>query len=138
MIRISCIKGYKTPTMNNRAVVAMFADDTTVFLSHNNNFHALNMILNYWCIASEAKFNIDKTEIIPIGSPEHCTRIIETRKLHPLHNPIPRNIQVAKNRMAVRILGAWLGNKVNQATVWSTIIDQIKNNFQNGNNHIHP
>src|SRR5260221_7086347 len=56
-----------TPDNHPRAILALFANDTTVFLSKSDNPETLFKILDKWCSASGAKFNRDKTVIIPVG-----------------------------------------------------------------------
>ncbi|EPQ54139.1 hypothetical protein GLOTRDRAFT_44243, partial [Gloeophyllum trabeum ATCC 11539] len=51
-------------------------DDTTIYLRQNDRFDHLTNLLDTWCCASGAKFNTEKTEIIPIGSLAHCNRVI--------------------------------------------------------------
>ena len=65
------------------------------------------MILETWCLASGAKFNIQKTILIPIGTPAHRHSILHTRRLHPSHNPIPPNIKIATDGEPVHALGAF-------------------------------
>ena len=76
---------------------------------------------------SGAKCNIEKTEIIPIGSEQHRRKVIETRKINERDNrPLEHNIRIANDRDAVRILGAWIGNKVNDVTPWEAVLEKIK------------
>jgi ribonuclease HI len=78
------------------------------------------------CRASGAKFNIEKTEIIPIGTEEHRSTIITTRKINPLdQTPLHDQIRIAKDGEATRSLGAWIGNHTNDLTPWETILDKI-------------
>jgi hypothetical protein len=58
-------------------IASLFSDDTTVYLTKNDSFAGLQDILNTWCKASGAKFNIAKTEIIPIGSKEYGEEVIQ-------------------------------------------------------------
>lgn len=60
----------------------MFADDTTVFLHKDDSYKNLVNILEHWCTASGAKFNIAKTEVIPLGKEDYRTNHIELRKLN--------------------------------------------------------
>lgn len=106
LLRTTGFHGYKTPTMTRSAIVSMFADDTTLFLRKGDSFYAMQLLLDLWCIASGAKFNINKTEIIPIGTKTHRDSVVTTRRLHPGHHAVPDNIRIASDGMAVRILGA--------------------------------
>jgi len=95
--------------MNKVLKASLFADDTTVYLSQEDSFQELQAMLNMWCRASGAKFNIAKTEIIPIGTPQHWRNMCETRRLSPNQPPIPGDIHIVKDGEPTRILGAWIG-----------------------------
>ncbi len=41
--------------------------------------------------------------------------VLETRKLNPAHNPIPIGVHIVKDREAIKILGAFVENKVDIA-----------------------
>lgn len=69
---------------------------------------------------------MEKTEIIPIGSPTHRTRVINSRKINPLdQEELDNRIKIAADGEATRFLGAWLGNKINDASPWEPVIDKI-------------
>jgi hypothetical protein len=72
------ITGYSIPGMTLQIVLSLFADDTMVYLSKKDNYQDLKEILELWCLVSGAKFNIDKTEVIPIGSKAHQAALIES------------------------------------------------------------
>ena len=67
-LRLSSLKGFEIPGVENKLITTLFADDTTVFLSQFDKFTDLESIMDKWCIASGACFNVSKTEIIPIGN----------------------------------------------------------------------
>ncbi len=125
MLRCSDLRGYKASGLPDRTVVTMFADDTTVYLSKQDNIDSLTQILDSWCRAAGAKFNIAKTEIIPIGSPQYRQQVIDTRKLHPEAQEIPLNMNIAKEKEAKRFLGAWIGNQTNQEGIWAPTLEKI-------------
>src|SRR6266852_8614902 len=109
----------------------MFADNTNLYLGQNDRMDHVQEILDEWCRASGAKFNIEKTKIIPLGSEAHRATIIETHKLHHLDQvPLDDKIKIAKDRDAIRSLGAWIGNKTNLKTPWEPIIDNIHKNLK--------
>lgn len=128
------IKGITIPGLEAPLKVNLFADDTNLYLSQNDKFDHVRSILSDWCRVSGAKFNIGKTEIIPIGSDTHRQQIISTRKIHPQDTtPLNNNIRIAKDGDAVRSLGAWIGNKVNDLTPWEPIIDRAHKLFERWN-----
>ena len=65
-------------------------------------------------------------EIIPIGTKQHHQDMASTRKINQAdQTPLDNRIKIAKDRDAVRSLGAWIGNKVEDLTPWETILDRM-------------
>ena len=127
MLRESDLEGLRIKGVTERNIAALFADDTTVFLSENDNFSDLQDILQEWCCASKAKFNTQKTEIIPVGPQAYRTEVTNSRKLNTNHPTIPPQIHIAKDGEPVRVLGAFVGNKVDQVNVWVCILEKTDN-----------
>lgn len=130
MIRQSELKGFAIPGLPDRILVSLFADDTTAYLSSDDDFSDLTDILKKWCIASRAKFNEDKTQLIPIGTAEYRASVHSTRRLAPhdeQSQPIPGNMAMVPDGVAVRILGAWLGNDLheNVPKPWADVIVKV-------------
>lgn len=122
MIRKSNLQGFKIPNANQeRLIAALFADDTTIYLSREDKFVDLEKILQKWCKASGAKFNLTKTNILPIGTKEHQQIVIRTRKLNPLHKLIPNNIPIINDNEQIRILGCFIGNNNNSEAIWTPV-----------------
>ena len=120
------MKGLEIPGIEEKVIINLYADDTNLFLSKEDNMDYVQTILDEWCKASGAKFNIEKTEIIPIGKQDHRLKMITTRKLNEREQtPLDERIKIAEDQEAIRILGAWLGNKTNASTPWEPIIDKI-------------
>ncbi|KAL6303158.1 hypothetical protein BKA93DRAFT_692882, partial [Sparassis latifolia] len=126
LLRSSSLHGFHIPGVPDRLITTLFADDTTVYLAESDDFHTLQQILDLWCIAAKAKFNVHKTEIIPIGNPEYRTELITSRKIHPTALPFPSNTHIAKDGEAIRILGGWIGNHVEPTTQWPMVIEKIQ------------
>ncbi len=125
MIRKSAIEGFNIPRCHEVLKAVLFADDTTVYLSSRDDFSLLQKVLDTWCSAAKARFNISKTEIIPIGSVAHRERMAETYRATGSWGNYPRGVHVAQNGEAVRILGAYFGNGINQVGVWSLVLTKI-------------
>ena len=125
MLRDSHLKGLQVAEDTERLISTLFADDTTVFLSEDDDFKDLQAILNKWCRVSGAKFNVKKTVIIPVGSPEYRQSVINTRKLKEDQALIPRDINIAADGTPTRVLGAFIGNKVKQLAVWTPTLEKI-------------
>ena len=114
------------PGIEDAIKITLFADDTNLFLNKDNRLDYIHRILDQWCKVSGARFNIKKTEIILIGKKSHRRMVVETRKINPQDkNPLPPKIQIAHDREAVRILGAWIGNTANNQAPWEPILDAI-------------
>jgi hypothetical protein len=101
MLRLSNLRGFEVSGVENKLITTLFADDTTVFLSQFDNFTDLEAILNKWCIASGARFNVSKTEIIPIGSLSYRKNVIVTRQIHPSQEPLANDIHIAQDQEPV-------------------------------------
>ena len=125
------LTGLVIPGIPEPVKANFFADDTSLFLSETDSFSHVQTLLNGWCRASGAKFNIEKTEIIPIGSEEHRQRVIDTRKINQWNDEsLSDRIRIAKDGEAVRFLGAWIGNHANDSTPWEPILAKIKTRLE--------
>jgi len=129
-IRASSIRGIDVPNLDEKVKVSLFADDTTVILTEHDSLSDLTKILDEWCDVSGARFNVEKTEIIPIGSAEYRRGLVETRRINRGGETVPASIHIARDRDATRILGAWVGNELNPEEPWRKIIETIKKDFK--------
>ncbi|EIN10796.1 hypothetical protein PUNSTDRAFT_33031, partial [Punctularia strigosozonata HHB-11173 SS5] len=130
MLRSSELNGFKIPGTEKKLISRLFADDTTVFLSEFDNFEDLQQILHKWCIASKAKFNIEKTEILPIGTPDYREAFVARRKTKGCVRPIADNIHIVEEGESIRLLGAWYGNGFEIEGPWKPVIDKIDTNLE--------
>jgi ribonuclease HI len=125
-IRQSDLQGFLLPSKQQPIKTTLFADDTTVFLSEMDDFGGLTKILDEWCMAAGAKFNINKTEIIPIGSHTHRDLLRTHRYINGREGTkIPDHIKIAKEGEPIRSLGALIGNNVGQIEPWSKVLEKI-------------
>jgi len=92
------MKGSNIPGVHERLMTTLFANDTTVYLSEFNHCDDLRNILDTWCIASGEKFNIAKTEVLPIGSPIYCSTVIRTHGIHPSQEPLMDGIYIVEDK----------------------------------------
>ena len=127
-LRSSHLKGFEIPGAARRQIASLFADDTSTFLSAADRWSDLWDIINKWCAGSRAHFNRDKTEVIPIGEEEYRARVLATRHIdgNQTQNEIPENVHIASDGESVRVLGAWIGNKVDQAATWAPVIQKTE------------
>ncbi|KAI0335408.1 hypothetical protein GY45DRAFT_1221604, partial [Cubamyces sp. BRFM 1775] len=128
-LRKSALRGISLPGAPERLVAKLFADDTTAFLGPGDDYTEIVRVTDTWCRGSGAKFNLGKTEFIPIGTKEFRDRVIATRALGPGTAPFPHGTKVAKDGEAIRILGAWLGNKVNSEVSWHPLLALMRKNL---------
>ena len=125
------LKGIKIPRLTEPIKTNLFADDTNLYLSKEDHFDHAQETLNEWCKVSGMKFNIDKTEIIPIGSTTHRQQVTRTWKINQEDgNPMSDRVRIADDGDAVRSLGAWIGNNTNDITPWEAIVDKTQKNLE--------
>jgi hypothetical protein len=121
-IRNSPLKGFKVNEKLNRVLVKVYADDTTIFLSQEDDPKELQKCLDLFCQAATARFNEQKTEIIPLGPVDSRTELIRTQKFNDWK--ISDEVHIAQEGEAVRILGSWQGNGVNIQAKWNEIMER--------------
>ncbi|EIW55710.1 uncharacterized protein TRAVEDRAFT_77783, partial [Trametes versicolor FP-101664 SS1] len=129
-LRASSIRGFSVPGKAEKLVSALFADDTTAFLAETDSFEDLMAILCKWRAASRAKFNDDKTEVLPVGSKSYRERVVQTRQLTVGGPALPGGVKIVPDKQPVRVLGAWIGNQVDQEAVWGPMVDTIRRNLE--------
>ena len=118
--------------------INLFADDPTLYLNKNDRLDLVETILDEWCEVSGAKFNLEKTEIIPFGTATHRANIAEMRKINQEDKKmLDHQIKIARDGEAVCSLGAWIGNKINDPMPWETILDIIREKLERWN-RTHP
>jgi exonuclease III len=124
------LSGYEiTGKEIEKLIINLFADDAVVFLKKGDRFDTLQSALDTWCRASGAKFNTEKTEILPIGSKEHREHTINTRRIHPEDHTIPDNVHILKDGESFRSLGADLGNHHDETSKWNPHVEKIQARF---------
>ncbi|KIK12611.1 hypothetical protein PISMIDRAFT_58067, partial [Pisolithus microcarpus 441] len=123
-IRQSELQGIKIPNMTEPIKVTLFADDTLVYTTEKDNLQTLDLILDDFCTASTAKFNQDKTEILPIGAPDFRQKLIMTRKINSY--TFTEGKTIITDRQPMRTLGAWIGNNIKIDDQWDKILEKQK------------
>ncbi|KAF6755002.1 hypothetical protein DFP72DRAFT_749255, partial [Ephemerocybe angulata] len=78
-----------------------------------------------WCKASGAKFNINKTVVIPLGDEDYRDRLRTRRRLRRRSSKIPESIHIAQDGEPVRILGAFFGHNISEESVWEPMLKKI-------------
>ncbi|EIW60171.1 uncharacterized protein TRAVEDRAFT_99166, partial [Trametes versicolor FP-101664 SS1] len=126
MIRASTLRGFNIPNSLTALKATLFTDDTTVYLAAEDDFQTLQNILDTWCSAAKARFNIRKTEIIPLGTKSFKEEMAETYRRTGQWRNYPTGVHVAGAGEAVRILGAFFGNGADQLDVWTPKLAKIE------------
>lgn len=108
-----------------RLVVNMFADDTIVFLSSEDKIKHMIRTLDEYCLASTARFNLNKTNYIPIGE----RRFRESFEQSGTMWDNGRDTVIEKEHImgegrTTRLLGAWIGNGGSVNEQWDKILDE--------------
>jgi ribonuclease HI/exonuclease III len=120
------INGIEIPGTDTPLKVNLFADDTVVYLGENDKLDDLLKTLDKWCKVSGAKFNKEKTEILPIGNKTHRNKIVTERRLTPQDSAIDISVQITKDGEAIRSLGAWIGYNTKEEKPWEPVLDKIR------------
>jgi hypothetical protein len=111
LIRNSELKGVNIPGKDGNLVISLFADNTTVYLSSEDDMEIFWGILRLWCTASTAKFNEQKTVLLPFSQPSYRAivllsvrerRINRTMKIRA----IDEKIRILPDGQTCHILGA--------------------------------
>ncbi|KAJ8074174.1 hypothetical protein PM082_012466 [Marasmius tenuissimus] len=111
----------------------MYANNTTVYLSEDDNYEDLGEILDKWCEGSTAKFNTRKTNIIPLGEERYHLQFSTTRKLNPDSSLIQeKDGAIITDGSSARILGGQIGNKVSQCEPWTGITQKVETKLAAG------
>ncbi|KIM65560.1 hypothetical protein SCLCIDRAFT_45641, partial [Scleroderma citrinum Foug A] len=128
------LSGFEIPGIEEKLIVSLYTDDTTIYLSESDSYTMLQRILQNWCLASGVKFNLEKTEMIPISTPAHRERIWTSRKISAEDPPLPQGIQIAEDGNVVRCLGAWIGNNTKAVEPWEPILDKVRDTLKRWSN----
>ncbi|KAJ2984424.1 hypothetical protein NUW54_g10519 [Trametes sanguinea] len=125
MIRSSELEGINVPQVIEAIKAKLFADDTAVYLGEADSFETLQRILDLWCSAAKAKFNINKTEIIPLGTKQFRAEMIQQHRELGQWKDYPPNARMAAEGEQVRILGAFIGNGIDPSRAWDAKIAKV-------------
>ena len=130
LLRKGNLSGYQIPGSNYDLKTTLFADETTVFLAKSDSYNELLSILALWCRTSGAHFNVDKTEITPIGTKTYRESVLNTQRTMPNGTPLPAGVHLVKDKEPTQILGGWIGNGIDEEAVWSKNVDKLQAVFE--------
>ncbi|OSD00580.1 hypothetical protein PYCCODRAFT_1336640, partial [Trametes coccinea BRFM310] len=135
MIRTAKTTGITVPGLSDAIRAMLFADDTTTYLNEHDDFQLIQTALDKWCSASKAKFNITKTEIIPIGTPEFRRNMVEEYKSTGRWKNLPQGARIAEDGEPTRLLGAFVGNNVDCEKIWEPKVRKIADTLERWSLH---
>ena len=124
-LKDSDLAGLQIPRDTERLIAALFADDTTVYLSEEDNFESLMDVLHTWCEAARAAFNGEKTEILPIGSKTYRNSLHMGLSNSTLGRTLPTGARIVPDGDMVRMLGAWIGNDIDEDAPWTATLQTL-------------
>lgn len=129
LIRNSELKGVRIPGKDEDLVVSFFTDDTTVYLSSTDS---LETLWSLWCTASTAKFNDNKTVLLPFGRASYRAKVIRERRLNDRMRigDIDKSFWLIPDGQTCRMLGAWIGNDVPYITPWPSVLEKITRDLE--------
>jgi hypothetical protein len=79
-------------------------------------------------LASGAKFNVNKTKVIPVGNPNFRNEICVNRTLpNEWNEQIPDRIRITKDGEPVRALEAFVSNNIDNVNIWTPMIETLEN-----------
>jgi len=109
-IRKSSLKGFRIQGLEERVLVSLFADDTLVYINKDDNKKILEKAIRNFCEASTAKFNDEKSEVLPIGTKEYRNNVIKTRTVNKTNDgKLDQAIRIIEDKDSLRTLGAHIG-----------------------------
>ena len=103
------------------AKLLMYADDMNLFVSTSENFRKLRSVLDDSTLAIGCRFNLNKTDILIVGSMAHRST--------PSHDDIKQCFDEAYFLPAntpLRVLGMWVGSPDRASPRWKQILAHIK------------
>jgi len=120
-IRQSSLRGFRIQGLDKQILVSLFADDTLVDMNKNDNKETL--AIKNFCEVSTAKFNDEKSEILPMGTKEYRDNMIRMRTMNKTtNNKIDQAIRIVEDKDSLRTLGAYIGNNNETSIQWEAIL----------------
>jgi len=98
--------------------VALYADDINLFLSENDSIPSLASCLEDTSLAVGSKFNLEKTDVKPVGTEGFVRRCHEEQCMGPSTLP---GAYVLPPEDPLRILGVWIGDTSLALPRWKQI-----------------
>jgi hypothetical protein len=119
------LKGIDVPEKSECLIVTLFTDNTTVYLSKEDEISKLEIILEDWRKAAQAKLNVRKTIVMPIRELMYRQNVLQTQRTQPKRGQIPAHMTILREGKATHILRAWYGNGVKISALWSVVLTKL-------------
>lgn len=137
-LRRSNLKGIRIKGAVERLLVCLFADDTQLYLNSSDKWSEVTQITDEWCLASTAKFNQEKTELMPLGSEKYKKAVKQYKMLQPYRirtgEILPRGSTIHNDNEPLRLLSRFIGTRVDQTKIWEPVtksIEQLADKWSN-------
>src|SRR5258706_8097797 len=103
------------------AKLIMYTDDMNLFMSMLEDFHLIQQVMDDSTLAIGCKFNLDKTDILVVGSLEHCSN-----NHHEEVAACFEGAYVLPTDSPLRILNVWVNSPDHATPCWKQITAHIK------------
>ena len=102
----------------------MYADDTNLFLSRDDNLALIKLELSATSLAIGSKFNFKKTDILLVGSPAHRSKKDDNPSFAPLLDCF-QGAYIVPDSSPLHILSVWVGSPDHALPHWKQVADHI-------------
>ena len=106
------------------AKLIMYADDTNLFLSQDDDLALIKSELSATSLAIGSRFNFEKTDILLVGSAMHCAKPADDPSFAPLLDCF-QGAYIIPDGSPLRILGVWVGSPNHALPRWKQIAEHI-------------
>src|SRR5258706_663194 len=103
------------------ARLLMYADDMNLFMSALEDFRLVRQVMDDSSLAIGCKFNLDKTDVLVVGSLEH-----RSNGSHEAVTACFEGAYVLPDNSPLRVLGVWINSPDRATPHWKQIISHIK------------
>jgi ribonuclease HI len=125
-IRETNLTGIRFSQNIQRVLTKVYADDTALTLHENDDIETIRSAIKLFCLASTARFNDNKEEIMAVGTKEFREEFSATRTMKCGHIA-PETTRIIDPQNPMRMLGAWHGNKGIIKDQWKRILEKQQN-----------
>src|SRR5258706_1799745 len=103
------------------ARLIIYADDMNLFMSASEDFRLIRQVLDDSSLAIGCRFNLDKTDILVVGSLEH-----RSSSSHEEVAACFKGAYVLPDKSPLRVLGVWVNSPDRTTPRWKQITSHIK------------